>query len=718
MTDFRNMISWAEADGIVTLTFDDPDRSVNLVGQSYLSSVDAALERLRALGETLRGVIVTSAKRTFMAGADLRMLVDTRPEDAARLQEFVSRVKSQLRALETLGVPVVAAINGSALGGGYELALACHHRVAVSQTDLRVGLPEVTLGLLPGGGGLVRTVRLLGLDRALDDVLVTGRSYSPERALELGLVDALVDSHEDLLATARRWIDAHPGASQPWDVSSAVPGGDGYDPKLEATFAVRAASLRAKHRGAPMPAQAAILSAAVEGIQVDIDTAFSIETRYFVRLATGQVAKNIIQGTFFDRQLVNSGAGRPDNFDQYQVHDIAVLGAGLMGAGIALTAALAGVDVRLKDIDAIAGERGKAYARRYLDRQQKSGAVSAADAEAVLGRISVVTEPAELAGVELVVEAVYEDPDLKARVLGEVLEFVGPDTIVASNTSTLPITGLAAAVGESERFIGMHFFSPVERMELVELVVGERTSDSTLARAFDVARQLGKTPIVVNDGRGFFTSRVIIRRLLEAGTMLAEGISPHSIEQASLQAGYPLGTLALTDETSISLPNTIYGQFREEGIRDGNGWVDHPGADTLATMVRIGRSGRAAGGGYYEYVDGRRVGLWSGLAVEFGPFHPAEDLVELSDRFLFAEALETARCLESGILRSTADANVGSILGIGFPAWTGGTAQFVTGYPGGPAAFVERARDLATRFGSRFEPTATMLALLEERVDA
>ncbi|WP_433622189.1 3-hydroxyacyl-CoA dehydrogenase NAD-binding domain-containing protein [Nocardia sp. CA-120079] len=709
MDSSGSAVTWDDQDGVVTLTFDHPGKSVNVVDQLYLDSVSAALSRLRSQRNQLAGVIVTSAKKTFLAGADLRMLAAKQPGDAEDVTAFTTQVKAQLRELETLGVPVVAAINGSALGGGYELALACHHRIAVAAPGLRVGLPEATLGLLPGGGGLVRTVRLLGLDRALDDVLLTGRTYDVERALELGLIDATVESVDDLSAAAHEWIRTHPAAVQPWDESAALPGGDVNDPRIAASLPARISTLRARHKGSPAPAPEAILSAAVESIQVDVDTAFAIETRYFVRLVTGQVAKNIIQGTFFDRQAVNSGSGRPTDFPRHEAREIAVLGAGLMGAGIALTAALSGALVRLKDVDQAAGERGREYAQRYLNRQVASGGRTRADADAVLDRISVVTDPTDLTTADLVIEAVFEDPNLKARVIREVADVVSADAILASNTSTLPISALGSAVGQEERLVGMHFFSPVERMDLLEIVVGERTSEQTVARAFDVARQLGKTPIVVNDGRGFFTSRVIIQRLLEAAAMLAEGISPSSIEQASMQAGYPLGTLALNDETSISLPNTIYTQFRDEALRAGAAWVDHPGGAALAAMVAAGRTGRAAGGGYYEYLEGRRAGFWPALAEMFGPFRPAEDIGDLVDRLLFAEALETARCLESGVLRSTADANVGSILGIGYPVWTGGAAQFVAGYPGGQAAFVARATQLARTYGQRFEPPAGLL---------
>lgn len=706
----QNIVHWTEDAGVVQLTFDDHTQAVNTVNASYLQSFDAALPRLTAMRETLRGVIITSGKKTFFAGGDLRNLLAATPEDSPALTAFANDVKRQLRALETLGVPVVAAINGSALGGGLELALACHHRIALNAPHIRIGLPEATLGLLPGGGGLVRTVRMLGLDAALDTVLLPGTVYSPTDARRVGIVDELVSTPAELIAAAHTWIGAHPQACQPWDVDDVIPGGRAYDPAVEEGLAARAAVLRARHNDAPMPAAANIVCAAVESTQVDIDTAFAVETRYFVELAVGQVAKNIIQGTFFDRQAVKAGASRPTGFPTFTAHTVAVIGAGTMGAGIALSAAIAGMTVKLNDIDIARATKGKEYAEKVLAKQVAAGRMSAADAEEILTRICPTGDIAELAGSELVIEAVFEEPELKARVFRSIAGVVAPNALITSNTSTLPISGLAKNVDRPADFIGLHFFSPVEKMELVEIVVGDETSEASVAKAFDIALQLGKTPIVVGDGRGFYTSRVILSRLLEAAAMLGEGIAPMSIERAALRAGYPVGTLALLDELALTLPHKIYGQFRDEAHRAEKEFVEHPGDVVLAAMIDdLERSGRAAGGGFYDYADGRRVAIWPGLDEHFGPQRPAEDLQELVDRLLFSEALETARCLETGLLRSRADANVGSLLGIAFPTWTGGTAQFVAGYPGGVGAFAARARKLADKHGARFDPPLSVL---------
>lgn len=712
MNDNDNTITLTEVDGLVTLTFDDPAQSVNTMRVAYLSSMDAVLDALRKT-DGLTGVVLASAKKTFFAGGDLNELLAARPEDAADLTAFANRVKAQLRALETLGVPVVAALEGSALGGGLELAMAAHHRIVADNPRIKIGLPEVTLGLLPGGGGVVRTVRLLGLDTALDKVLLGGHSYGPAAARDLGLVDDVVPVGT-AVAAARQWISENPTARQPWDAGSAIPGGTAYDPAVEATLAVRTAALRAQYKGAPMPAPAAILASAVESTQVDLATAFDVETRYFVELATSPIAKNIIQGVFFDRQAIASGASRPNGFPTHHAERLGVIGAGMMGAGIALAAATVGIEVLLKDVDVAAAERGRAYAEKALGKQVSRGSRTEQSAADILSRITAVADPADFSGVDLVIEAVFEDPTLKATVIREILGVVAPDAVIASNTSTLPISGLAGTVDRPADFVGLHFFSPAERMELVEIVVGEQTSDATLAKAYDIVRQLRKTPIVVGDGRGFFTSRVILTRLLEAAAMVGEGISPSSIEQASRQAGYPLGTLALSDELTLALPHKIYGQFRAEAQRTASEFHEHPGDTVLTRLVdALGRSGRAAGAGYYEYENGQRTGLWSGLEDEFGPSRPSDDLEELKDRLLFAEALDTARCLESGLLRSTADANVGSMLGIGFPTWTGGAAQFVSGYPGGVSAFVARAQDLAERHGPRFTPPDSLVRQAE-----
>ena len=661
------------ADGIVTLTLDDPGQSANTMNRAYAAAMTAAVDRLVAERESITGVIVTSAKSTFFAGGDLPEMIKATPADAPALAELLGTIKRDLRRLETLGRPVVAAVNGSALGGGLEIALACHHRIALDAAGSRIGFPEVTLGLLPGAGGVTRTVRMLGLENALTTVLLNGRQRRPADALAAGLVDEVVATRAEMLDRARAWIAANPAADQPWDRPGyRIPNGRGLTTRLPGF----PATLREQLKGNRMPAPEAILAAAVEGSQVDLETALTVETRYLISLLTGQIAKNMIGAFFFDLKTVNGGASRPAGRPATEPRRVAVLGAGMMGAGIAYACARAGLDVVLKDVTVAAAERGLRPGRRD---------------PAVLDRITPTADVADLAGCDVVIEAVFEDPALKQQVFAEVEPVLAAGALLASNTSTLPITGLAAGVSRPADFIGLHFFSPVDRMPLLEIVVGAQTGDATLARAFDLARRIGKTPIVVNDGRGFFTSRVIGRFLDEAIGMLAEGIPAPMIEQAALQAGYPTGPLALADEVSLTLMQRIRRHFGA-AVLPAHDIVDH-------LLDKHGRAGRAAGAGFYDYADGKRGRLWPGLAFLDADFRPP--MADLQERMLFAEALDALRCLDEGILRSEADANIGSLLGIGFPAWTGGVLRYVHQYPGG---FARRAGELAARYGERFAP--------------
>lgn len=708
-----NTIRWEQdADGVVILTMDDPEQSANTMNAAYSTSMRAVVDRLVQEKDSISGVILTSAKKTFFAGGDLNDLITITPERAQAFYDEITEIKSQLRALETLGKPVVAAINGAAMGGGLEIALSTHHRIMADVPGAQVGLPEVTLGLLPGAGGVVRTVRMLGLADALMKVLLEGRRFRPAQALKTGLVDELVGSIDELIPAAKAWIAANPEAAQPWDVKGyKIPGGGPSHPALAANLPAFPANLRKQLKGAPMPAPRAIMSAAVEGAQVDIDTALDIETRYLVSLATGQVAKNMIQAFFFDMGKINAGSSRPGDFPRNTVSKVAVLGAGMMGAGIAYVCAQAGIEVVLKDVDQEAAERGKGYSQSLVTKAVERGRSTQEQAEALLARITPTAEVADLAGADLVIEAVLESVKVKHEVFAEVEKVVAPDAVLGSNTSTLPITTLAEGVQKPENFIGLHFFSPVDKMPLLEIIAGERTSDETLAKAFDLAKQIRKTPIVVNDSRGFFTSRVIGTFLNEAIAMVGEGVPAATVEQAGLQAGYPAAPLQLSDELNLSLMAKI-AQETKAGLEADGGtrtYEHHPAEDIVEQMIAAGRTGKLGGAGFYNYADGRRAGLWSGLAEKYGDATqmPMEDIQE---RMLFAEALETVKCFDEGVLRSVEDANIGSILGIGFPAWTGGVVQYVEGYPGGVEGFVARARELAERYGERFTPPASLVA--------
>jgi 3-hydroxyacyl-CoA dehydrogenase / enoyl-CoA hydratase / 3-hydroxybutyryl-CoA epimerase len=702
----ENTIQWdKDADGIVTLTLDDPTGSANVMNEHYAESMHNAVERLVAEKDSITGVVITSAKKTFFAGGDLKGMIQLGPENAGEAFDTIEAVKKDLRTLETFGKPVVAAINGAALGGGLEIALACHHRIAADVTGLVVGFPEVTLGLLPGGGGVTRTVRMFGIQDAFMNVLSQGTRFKPAQAIQIGLIDDVLPNVEDLVPAAKEWIRANPEVQQPWDRKGyKMPGGTPSSPGLASILPSFPALLKKQLKGAPMPAPRAILDAAVEGAEVDFDTASRIESRYFTHLVTGQVAKNMIQAFFFDLQHINSGGSRPQGYEKTTFKKVAVLGAGMMGAAIAYVCAKAGIVVVLKDVSAEAAEKGKKYAENLEAKALSKGRTTQERSDALLGRIHPTADASDAAGADLVIEAVFESVELKHKVFAEIEPVVAPDSLLGSNTSTLPITELATGVRRVEDFIGLHFFSPVDKMPLLEIIRGEKTSDAALAKAIDLAMQIGKTPIVVNDSRGFYTSRVIGTFINEAIAMLGEGVEPASIEHAGSQAGYPAPPLQLSDELNMELMAKIANATRHGVEAAGGTYVPHPAEEVVNKMIELGRPSKLSGKGFYEYEDGRRTRLWPGLRETFKSGASQPPLQDMIDRMLFAEALETQKCLDEGVLTSTADANIGSIMGIGFPPWTGGTAQYIVGYPGGKEGFAARARELAAKYGDRFNP--------------
>ena len=694
-------------DQIVVLTLDMPGQSANTMNAVYREAMAATVARLQAEKDGIAGVVITSAKKTFFAGGDLNELIKVDKAHAKEFSDSVRVLKAQLRSLETLGKPVVAAINGAALGGGWEICLACHYRVALDDQSLQLGLPEVTLGLLPGGGGVVRMVRLLGLEKALP-YLLEGKKIRPRQALQAGLIDALAVDRDELLAKARAWILAHPDAAQPWDNKAyQIPGGTPSSPKVAQMLAIAPSILRSKTNGC-LPAPEKILCAAVEGAQVDFDTAHLIETRYFTELVTGQVAKNMIGTFWFQLNDINAGRSRPEGFAPYLTRKVGVLGAGMMGAGIAYVSACAGVEVVLKDINLAAAEKGKAHSATLLDKKVSRGQLTAEQREATLARIHPTQSDADLAGCDLIIEAVFEDRELKAKVSAAAQNVVGPDAVIASNTSTLPISGLATAVPDQTRFIGLHFFSPVDKMPLVEIIKGTQTSDETLARGFDFVLQIKKTPIVVNDSRGFFTSRVFGTFTNEGIAMLGEGVAAPMIETEARKAGMPLGPLAVSDEVSLSLMSHIRQQTAKDLQAEGKAVPTHPATQVIDLLVNeYQRMGKAAGGGFYEYPAGGQKYLWPELKSRFERPDQRISAQDVRDRLLFIQAIETVRCVEEGVLMSTADANVGSIFGIGFAAWSGGALQFINQY--GLNDFIARARYLAEQYGERFSPPALLL---------
>jgi 3-hydroxyacyl-CoA dehydrogenase/enoyl-CoA hydratase/3-hydroxybutyryl-CoA epimerase len=701
-----NTIEWdQDADGIVTLTLNDPNQRANTMNGDYRESMHAAVERVQAEKDSITGVVITSAKDTFFAGGDLKLLAQVNDDNAAEFAAGVARIKADLRRLEKLGKPTVAALNGAALGGGLEIALACNRRIALDNPKSQFGLPEVTLGLLPGAGGVTRIIRLLGIMDGLMKVLIQGTRYKAAEALEVGIVDEIAATPEAMFAAARAWIKANPETVQPWDDKGyRMPGGAPSNPKVGGMLPALPGNLKKQLKGAPMPAPHHIMCAAVEGAGVDFDTALAVEGRYFVNLAKGQTAKNMIQAFWFDLNSINAGGSRPDGFEKRPTQKVAVLGAGMMGAGIAYVSARNGIEVVLKDVSIEAAQRGKAYSQKILDKAVSRGKTTQAKADEVLARITPTADYADLAGCDLIVEAVFEKVSLKHEVFQDAEKVVNPDALLGSNTSTLPITSLAEGVERKPDFIGLHFFSPVDKMPLLEIIRGEQTSDEALARALDYSAQIKKTPIVVNDSRGFFTSRVIGTFVNEALAMLGEGIHPATIEQATTQAGYPVGALQLADELNLELFLKIRNETKAAA---GDGYVAHPAEAIVEKMVELGRPGRLKGAGFFDYDEsGKRTGLWPGLAEHFPVSgDPAQvDIHELEERMLVIEAVESARCVEENVLITTADANIGSIMGIGFPPWTGGVLQYINGFPGGVSAFVARADEFAAKHGARFEP--------------
>jgi 3-hydroxyacyl-CoA dehydrogenase/enoyl-CoA hydratase/3-hydroxybutyryl-CoA epimerase len=683
-----------DSENVVTVTFDAPGAPVNTMTEAWEAAFTETVERLAREKSSTTGVILASAKKTFFAGAELKDVLRYGPNDGPQVFRWIQAAKKQMRALETLGVPVVAALEGTALGGGWEIALSAHCRIVLDDPSIQLGLPEVTLGLLPGAGGVTKTVRLLGLQAAFP-YLVEGKTMRPREAAKLGLVQGLAANREDLFRMAREWIRANPSPKQPWDDEKyRMPGGGPSNPAISQMLAMAPAMLIEKTRGL-YPAPKAIMSAMVEGAYVDFDTALRIESRYLAKLVVGGVAKNLIS-LFFNRTAIKSGASRPKDMPEWKATKVGILGAGMMGGGIAFANANRGIACVLKDVTQEKAEAGKAHAAKILERRKKDGKA--------LEFIAATAETKDLAGCDLIIEAVFEKRELKAQVTKEAEPMLAAGGIFASNTSTLPISGLARASANPEDFIGLHFFSPVDRMELVEIIKGDRTSPATLAKAYDYVLQIGKTPIVVNDSRGFYTSRTFGTFVQEGCAMLAEGIPAAAIENAARQAGMPVGPLAVIDETSMSLSVHVMEQTIADLKAEGKPLLpEHPGQQVIVKMVKdLKRPGRAGGGGFYEYPKDGKKFLWPELGRIFNGKGVKWDIEELKDRILYRQAIETARCLEEGVLTTAHDANIGSIFGIGFPAWTGGALQFINYV--GAAKFVARADELAKKHGERFAP--------------
>lgn len=696
--------------GIVTLTLDNPTRSANILNHAFGEAFKSTLEKLKADKDSIRGIIITSAKETFFAGADIdEMFKETSAQNFFnQAEEF----KAGLRYIETQGKPVVAAINGTALGAGFEIPLACHRRIAIDNPKIQIGLPEVTLGLLPAAGGVTRMVRLIGLQPAFA-YLTEGKKVAPKDALNDGLIHELAKDKEELLSKAKAWVLENKSAKQPWDTEGfKIPGGATTNPKVAQMLPVAPAML-AKKTYNNYPAPLAIMSAAVEGAMVDFDTASRIESRYFAGLATGNVAKNMIKVFWQQLNAINAGNSRPKTEVKGNFKKVGVLGAGMMGSAIAYCSAISGIETVLKDVTQEGADKGKAYSENILKKRVSRGKMTKEKADEVLNRIKASATADDLKGCDLIIEAVFENRELKAGVTKEAEAQMNPEGVFASNTSTLPITGLATASSRPKNFIGLHFFSPADKMPLVEIIVGKDTSDETLARAFDFVKTIKKTPIVVNDSRGFYTSRVFATYVLEGIALLEEGNNARAIEAAGLQAGMPVGPLALTDEVSLKLIDHIRKQTIEDFKAEGKEVPAHHAYKAIDKMVyELNRTGKAAGAGFYEYPkDGGKKHLWSGLKQNFTEKEqlPGKEMIE---RMMFIQCIETVRCLEEGVLRNVPDANIGCIFGWGFAPFKGGTLQYINDY--GVAKFVARAQQLTAQYGDRFAVPALLTKMAAE----
>ncbi|MBL8490860.1 MAG: enoyl-CoA hydratase/isomerase family protein [Rhodocyclaceae bacterium] len=702
------MINYSlDSDGIATLEWDLPGRPQNVLNAQTYGAFYEAMNK--AIGDPgVKGILVTSAKKDFIAGGDLEMLLAWK--GAGDIFDGSMTYHRTMRAFEKCGKPIACAMNGSALGGGLELALCCHYRVAADNPKARYGFPEVTLGLLPGGGGTQRAPRLAGI-QASAPLLVEGKRIKAQEAAKIGLINAVVPSGEEK-AAARAWLlgDGRKEPLQPWDRKGyKIPGGGVMTPMGMQTFMAGNAMLREKTCG-NYPAPVAILSCVYEGLQTDIDTGLKVEARYFANLVAGSVSKNMIRSLFFGLNDARKLKSRPAGVAAQKYTRIGMLGAGMMGAGIAYSTAMAGIEVVLLDTTLEAAEKGKAYSRRLLEKEVAKGRRTQEAAEVVLARIRPTADYGDLAGCDLVIEAVFESRSIKADVTRKTEAVIADKAIFASNTSTLPISGLAEASSRPANFIGLHFFSPVEKMPLVEIIVGAKTSDETLARSMDYVAAIGKTPIVVNDSRGFYTSRVFGTYVSEGMALLEEGVAPALIDKAGLIAGMPVGPLALADEVSIELVHKIASQTKADL---GNQYVERPADRVAARMVDgLGRLGRKSGHGFYEYPADGRKRLWSGLAEQFPVKADQPTVEEIVERLVAIQSVETVRCLEEKVLRSPIDADVGAILGWGYPPFRGGPIGWI--HTVGIGEFVATCNRLAERNGDRFRAPSRLVEMAEK----
>ncbi len=715
--DLANFTFTTDADGIATLTWDMKDRSMNVITVGVMDELEKVVDHVAAT-EAIKGCIVTSGKETFSGGADLTMLqasgaeyarlLKTKGAEAANqfLLDTSARLSRIYRKLETCGKPFAAAIHGTCLGGAFELALACHFRVVSDSDKTRVGLPEVKVGLFPGAGGTQRVARLMNTGDALQ-MLFKGEQIRPAAAKAMNLVHA-VAPRDQIVQAAKDWLKANSTAKAPWDMEGFKnPSGKVYSP-MGMNIWPPANAIARRETYDNYPAVRAILSSVYEGLQLPMDLALRVESRYFARILNSREAAMMIRSLFLSKGELEKGARRPANVPASAIKKVGVLGAGFMGAGIAYVTAQAGIDVVLLDRDMEAAEKGKAYSHKLMTDQIMKGRAKTADRDALLARITPTASYADLKGVDLIIEAVFEQQDVKKAVTEQAEAVIGKDVIFASNTSTIPITQLAQNSARPEQFIGIHFFSPVEKMLLVEIILGKKTGDRALATALDYVRAIKKTPIVVNDSRGFFANRCVLNYILEGHLMLAEGVPPAMIENAGRMAGMPVGPLSLNDEVALDLGWKILTATE----RDLGPKAINPVQKRILEfmVVKNERFGRKNGKGFYDY-EGKSKKLWPGLArLQRKQLDPDRiDVQELKHRLLVTQALEAAKTVEDGVIVDPREADVGSILGFGFAPFSGGTLSYIDGM--GAKAFVALCKSLEAKHGARFKPNRLLVEM-------
>lgn len=720
------IIDYRVEDGAAILTWDQKDRPMNVLSGPALAELGAGVEKAAA-DDDVKGIILTSGKPgIFVAGGDLEQIdsLGSGPIDAADLLRRTSEVLDQLRRMETCGKPVVAALNGVTLGGGYEIALACHRRILVNQRHAQVGLPEAGLGLMPGAGGTQRLPRLIGIQNALG-LIMQGKQLAPDKALEKGLVDQLVAADE-LIPAAKAWINEIGDAQQPWDKKGfKVPGGGAESVTFAQTMMGSNAMTHANTFG-NIPAQEAILQSVYEGLGLPMGRAGKVETRQFIRVLKDPVARSMLRTLFFSLQECQKGARRPKDVPRFDVKKVGILGAGLMGQGIAHVSAKVGIDVVLIDRDLASAERGRGKVQKTLERRLQKGRTTPERVEAILGRIHPSEDYSDLEGCDVVVEAVFENRDIKAKVTKAADAQLGADAVFASNTSGLPITDLAKASSRPANFIGLHFFSPVERMQMVEIVVGKETSEETLAKAWDYILKIKKAAIVVNDSPGFYTSRVFGTFISEGNHLLVEGVTPALIENAAKMAGMPMPPLGISDQVGLGTMHTVAKQSEKDASAAGEKWAPSPAQAIIASLIEDHDRWGAhpppkedgtprQPGGFYDYDEGGKH-LWTELGtamsrwIESNDDQPSADVVRR--RYLFTQCLEAVRCLEQGVITDVRDGDVGVVMAVGFPAFTGGPFTYIENY--GLAKFVKDADELAGLYGERFEPPQLLRQMAAE----